>query len=588
MPTRLLLALLLSAAFAVAAEPKPNVLVILADDQGWGDIASNGNMMVRTPNIDGLGHDGATFQRFFVCPVCSPTRAEFLTGRYHTRGGVTDVTHGGERLNPDVKTIADTFRAAGYATGAFGKWHNGSQWPYHPNARGFTEYYGFTSGHWGEYFDPPLEHNGTPVRGHGYITDDLTDHAIAFIEQNKSRPFFCYLPFNTPHSPFCVPDKYWDRHKEQPVTQRGELGDKEDLTVTRAVAAMNESIDDNVGRVLHRLEELHLADNTIVVYFSDNGPASRRWNGGMKGIKGSTDEGGVREPCFFRWPGKIPAGASLPQIAGAIDLLPTLATMAHVPLLSGKPLDGRDVSPLLLTSDAAAHWPDREIVQTFRGKTSVRSQRYRLDSAGALFDMVNDPGQTKDISGDQPEVTARLGKVLADWKASVGFKPGPKGQEDHRPFTLGYREFPVTPLPARDGVPHGGIQRSAKAPNCSYFVNWKSPDDSITWDVEVHTAGDYDVELDYTCPEVDAGSTVELSFGNAKVSGKVAPAWDPPLITGQDRAPRQSESTMKDFHPLRLGKIHLDAGRGDLTLRATQIPGKSVMDLRIVRLTLRQ
>jgi hypothetical protein len=351
---------------------------------------------------------------------------------------------------------------------------------------------------------------------------------------------------------------------------------------------MNESIDDNVGRVLHRLEELHLADNTIVVYFSDNGPASRRWNGGMKGIKGSTDEGGVREPCFFRWPGKIPAGASLPQIAGAIDLLPTLATMAHVPLLSGKPLDGRDVSPLLLTSDAAAHWPDREIVQTFRGKTSVRSQRYRLDSVGALFDMVNDPGQTKDISGDQPEVTARLGKVLADWKASVGFKPGPKGQEDHRPFTLGYREFPVTPLPARDGVPHGGIQRSAKAPNCSYFVNWKSPDDSITWDVEVHTAGDYDVELDYTCPEVDAGSTVELSFGNAKVSGKVAPAWDPPLITGQDRAPRQSESMMKDFHPLRLGKIHLDAGRGDLTLRATQIPGKSVMDLRIVRLTLRQ
>jgi arylsulfatase A-like enzyme len=586
-----------------AAETKPNVVVILADDQGWGDISSNGNRMVRTPSIDSLGRDGATLQRFFVCPVCSPTRAEFLTGRYHTRGGVTDVTRGGERLNTDVKTIADAFRAAGYATGAFGKWHNGSQWPYHPNARGFTEYYGFTSGHWGEYFDPPLEHNGEPVRGKGYIADDLAGHAIEFIEQNKERPFFCYVPFNTPHSPFCVPDEFWNRHQDQAIDQRGELGDAEDIGITRSVLAMNENVDANVGRILKRLEELHLAENTIVVYFSDNGPASRRWNGGMKGIKGSTDEGGVREPCFFRWPGKIQAGASLPQIAGAIDLLPTLASMAQVPVPAEKPLDGRDISPLLLTTDAAAHWGDRSIVQAFRGKASVRTQKYRLDNAGALFDMVADPGQQKDVSAELPEIKAQLTKTLEEWKASVAFKPVGKGEDD-RPFTVGYPEFPMTPLPARDGVPHGGVKRSAGAPNCSYFVNWKTKEDRITWDIEVHTSGEYEVEFLYTCPQGDEGSTVALEFlagfsGNdfvnegaltvrTTVSGKVAPAWDPPLITGQDRAPRRSESTMKDFHALKLPAIHLEKGRGELSLRATEIPGKSVMDLRLVRLTLKK
>jgi arylsulfatase A-like enzyme len=170
---------------------RPNVVVILADDQGWGDLSVHGNTNLNTPNIDSLARDGALFERFFVCPVCSPTRAEFFTGRYHPRGGVYSTSTGGERLNLDEKTIGDTFKAAGYATGAFGKWHNGMQYPYHPNARGFDEFYGFCSGHWGNYFSPVLEHNGTLVRGNGYITDDLTEHALAFIEQNKDRPCFC-------------------------------------------------------------------------------------------------------------------------------------------------------------------------------------------------------------------------------------------------------------------------------------------------------------------------------------------------------------------------------------------------------------
>src|SRR5687767_670870 len=212
--------LAVSRANAAAASRPPNIVVFLADDAGWGDYGINGNKLARTPNIDSIGREGAQFDRFFVSAVCAPTRAEFLTGRYHSRGGVRGVSTGQERLNIDEKTFAEAFKAAGYATGCFGKWHNGSQWPYHPNARGFDEYYGFTSGHWGEYFDPPLEHNGRPVRGKGYIADDLTSHALQFIERNRDKPFLCYIPFNTPHSPWAVPDEDWRRFKDKAIVQQ--------------------------------------------------------------------------------------------------------------------------------------------------------------------------------------------------------------------------------------------------------------------------------------------------------------------------------------------------------------------------------
>ncbi len=558
---------------------RPNILIILADDQGWGDLSVHGNTNLRTPHIDSLARDGALLERFFVCAVCAPTRAEFLTGRYHSRGGVRGVSTGQERLNTDEKTIADAFKAAGYATGAFGKWHNGSQWPYHPNARGFDEYYGFTSGHWGEYFNPPLEHNGRFTRGKDYIADDLTDHALAFIEENRARPFFCYLPFNTPHSPFCVPQEFWDRFKDKPIGLRARSDQKEELEVTRCVLAMCENIDWNVGRLLRKLDDLRLSDNTIVIYFSDNGPNSWRWNGGMKGRKGSTDEGGVRVPFFIRWPGKIKGGTKVREIAGAIDLLPTLTSLAGVPRVGDKPLDGKDIAPLLLGS--AGTWPDRMIFSHQNGQVSVRTQPYRLDARGALFDMEADPGQTTDIAARQAEVAAKLRQAVAAWRKDVL----PKGP-DERPFPVGYRQFPMTPLPARDGVPHGNIQRSAGAPNCSYFVNWTTPEDRMTWDIEVHTAGEYDVAIYYTCPPSDAGSTVELNFQGSAVRGQVAPAWDPPLLDNQDRVPRKGESIMKEFRPLSLGTMHLDQGRGPLTLRALTVAGRQVMDVRLITLTL--
>ena len=566
---------------AAAHAKQPNVVVFLADDQGWGDLGVSGNDDARTPNIDSLAKDGVSFDRFFVCAVCAPTRAEFLTGRYHPRTGVRGVSTGLERLNVDEKTVAQVFKEAGYATGAFGKWHNGTQWPYHPRARGFDEYYGFTSGHWGEYFDPPLDHNGSMVRGSGYISDVFTDRAIAFIEANRERPFFCYVPYNVPHSPFAVPQKYWERWKDAPISMPGNGGKGDDPLVTRCASAMNENMDWNVGRVLRKLEELNLTGDTIVVYFTDNGPNSGRWNGGMRGRKGSVDEGGVRSPLLVRWPGGLPAGRVVPEIAGAIDLLPTLAALAGVPLRTEKPLDGKDLSGLM--KEARPDWPGRTIFSHHAGRVSARNQQYRLDDRGRLYDMVADPGQTKDVAHERPEVAEGMRRAVALWRRDVL----PDRGKDDRPFPVGYREFPSTVLPARDGVPHGGVKRSAGAPNSSYFVHWTSVDDFITWDVEVNTSGRYEVTLYYTCPEQDAGSVVELSLGGAKVSGEVTPGWDPPLYTNQDTIPRPpAESRMKEFRPLKLGVVRLEKGRGLLTLRALEVRGKRVMDVRQVMLTL--
>lgn len=584
-------------AFAAA---KPNVVIMLADDSGWGDYSFTGNANLKTPQIDSIGRHGAVLDRFYVCSVCAPTRAEFLTGRYHSRGGVRGVSTGQERLNLDEKTIADAFKAAGYATGAFGKWHNGSQWPYHPNARGFEEYYGFTSGHWGEYFDPPLEHNGRLVRGQGYVANDLADHALAFIERNQARPFFCYLPFNTPHSPWAVPQEYWQRFKDYSIKLRARPGDPEELEQTRCALAMVENLDWNVGRVLKRLDELKLADNTIVIYFSDNGPNTWRWNGDMKGRKGSTDEGGVRSVFFLRWPGGgIRPGTVVREIAGAIDLLPTLTAMAGIPRVGDKPLDGKNLSPLLRDGLRPA-WPDRLIFSHQNGNVSARSQQYRLDNTGALFDMVADPGQKQNLVAEKPEIATKMSEAVLAWRKEVlgrvvapgdvakGKGKGKGGSglpPDDRPYPVGYPEFPVTPLPARDGVPHGEIKRSASAPNSSYFVNWKSKDDSMTWDIAVNTTGSYDVTILYTA--ADPGSTIELGFNGSKLTGKVAPAWNPPLYTNQDTIQRPAaESKMKEFRPLKLGTLRLESGRGPLTLRALDVPGASVMEVRAIYLTL--
>ena len=582
-----LLVLLVIPIGSLQAAERPNVVVILTDDQGWGDLSLNGNKNLQTPRIDALARAGVQFDRFYVCPVCSPTRAEFLTGRYHPRSGVFSTSAGGERINLDEMTIGQTFQAAGYATAAFGKWHNGMQYPYHPNARGFEEYYGFCSGHWGNYFDPMLEHNGKIVRGKGFIIDDLTNRAMQFIEENREKPFFVYLPYNTPHSPMQVPDRFWNKFKDRELVMHHLNPKRENLSHIRAALAMCENIDWNVGRILEKLDALKLSQDTIVVYFCDNGPNGVRWNGGMKGRKGSTDEGGVRSPLLIRWPGRIAAGKTIPQISAAVDLLPTLADLAGIPVASKKGLDGLSLKPLLVGS--AKRWPDRMIYSHWRGRVSVRTQQFRLDDQGKLFDMQKDPGQLQDVAKQHPSVAIELRRNKEGWARTL--LPGLK--QPPRPFVIGHPEFKYTQLPARDGVASGNIKRSNRFPNCSYFTNWTRLDDTISWEVEVASTGTYEVEIYYTCPQKDVGSTfaLQLRSNNPRISsppalrGRVSVAHDPPVQGAEHDRLRRQESYVKDFKSLKLGRMELSEGTGKLTLQALEIPASQVMEMRLIMFT---
>jgi arylsulfatase A-like enzyme len=579
------LILFIAASQIQAALPKPNILVILTDDQGWGDLGMNGNSDLSTPHIDSLARDGVSFDRFYVSPVCSPTRAEFLTGRHHPRSGVRGTSRGGERMNADEETIADVFKAAGYATATFGKWHSGMQYPYHPNGRGFDEFYGFCSGHWGHYFSPQLEQNGKLVKGDGYVIDDFTNRAAGFMEQQHAagKPFFVFLAYNTPHSPMQVPDRWWKKFENNELTHDHPGRKKEDLNHTRAALAMCENIDWNVGRLLAKLHDLKISEETMIMFFSDNGPNGRRWNGGMKGIKGSVDEGGVRSPLLVRWPGKVPQGKRVAPVSAAIDLLPTLAAMADIPLQSPKPLDGISLAPLLVDPDqTAADWPERMIFSHWNGKVSVRTQRFRLDADGRLFNMTADPGQESDVSSDHPETTRELKAAVAEWRKSVLKGVG----NDKRPFVIAHPAVPWSVIPARDAIAHGEIERSSVHPNCSYFLNWTSASDKITWDVEAGATGKFEVEIWYACPKKDVGSTIELSLGKSRLAGKITEAHDPPLRGHESERVPRTESYVKDFRPMKLGVMSIEKGSGTLTLRALEIPGSQVMEFR--QLTLKR
>jgi arylsulfatase A-like enzyme len=545
---------------------QPNVVVILTDDQGWGDLSFHGNTNLSTPNIDSIARVGVRFDRYYVCPVCSPTRAEFLTGRYHPRCGVRGVSEGHERMNLDERTIAQHFGGAGYATACYGKWHNGSQYPYHPLARGFQDFYGFCSGHWGDYYSPQLEHNGKLVQGQGYIIDDLTNHAIKFIESNAKDKFFLYLSLPSPHSPMQAPDRFWQRHKDRNYAMKARDEDQEDVNFTRAAMAMVESVDENVGRVLSKLDQLGISKQTIVVFFCDNGPNSIRWNADMKGRKGSTDEGGVRSPLFMSWPGKIEGGRLISQICGAIDLVPTLADLAGVPVVLPKPLDGVSLKPLLTGEKVS--FANRMIFSHWNRQVSVRTQQYRLDANGQLFDMVADPGQRRNVAAQRPDIAKELQLAVAQYKSSVLGELS----EQPRPFSVGHPDFHSTILPARDGVPHGNVQRSAKAPNCSYFTNWTSTDDSMTWLIDVLEKGRFEVEMHYACSESAVGTQIELSFAGNTTRAVVEKANDVPAYgAAHDLVPRKGESYVKNFVPLSLGTIELAQGVDQLKLQALHI-----------------
>ena len=558
----------------------PNVILIISDDQGWGDLSLNGNLDLTTSHIDHLGETGVRFDRFYVSPVCSPTRAEILTGRHHVRGGVFSTSRGGERLDIDEETMAEVFKTAGYQTAAYGKWHNGMQAPFHPNSRGFDDFYGFCSGHWGNYYNPLLERNGNIVRGNGFIIDDLTQHGIDFIEKNKNQPFFLYLPYNTPHSPMQVPDRFWKKYKDKKLNQIGSEGPPKNqyqIDHTRAALAMCENIDWNVGRIIEHLKKSDLLEKTIVIYLSDNGPNGNRWNGNMKGRKGSTDEGGVRSPMIINWPGEIPEGKIVNQIASGIDLLPTLKDLTGIKSQPKKPMDGISLQPLIMEKKPS--WENRNIYNYWRGKLSLRSQNYRLDYQGQLFDMINDPGQTTDISIDRPQVLKELLEAKEQWKKTVLAELPNK---DKRPFYIGHTSLQTTQIPARDGLPHGELKRSNRFPNCTYFTNWINQKDSITWEVEVHKAGNFEVTVYYSCEEDAVGSVFEVSFGKAKIQGKIAEVHTTEEYGAEEDRVIRQESYVKDFKPLKIGVISLQKGKGTLKIKGIKKNGRELMDFRLM------
>ncbi|MDB4422201.1 arylsulfatase, partial [Akkermansiaceae bacterium] len=515
---------------------------------------------------------GVSFDRFFVCPVCSPTRAEFLTGRYHPRSNVYSTSAGGERMDLDEMTIADLFQKSGYATGAFGKWHNGMQFPYHPNGRGFDEFYGFCSGHWGNYFSPMLERNGEIVEGKGFCIDDFTTQAMEFMEKSKakSQPFFAYLPYNTPHSPMQVPDEYWGRFTHKNLKMKA--GDRH----LRSALAMCENLDYNVGRVLAKLDQLKVAKNTIIVWFHDNGPNGKRWNGGMKGRKGSVEEGGCRSPLFIKWPGRIKKGRQIEQIASVRDLLPTLCELAGIKALPPSPLDGKSLVALINNSEA--EWEDRIFVNQWKSKFGVRSQNYRLGAKGELFDMTSDPEQLKPIKNEK--VSRKLRKALAKYKTEV--LPGYGGGKDERGFVIAHPGSKLTQLPARDAVATGGLKRSNRFPNDSYFESWNSIDDRITWKAEAGESGAFEVEIFYATKS--GGAKYRLSFKGDELDFVIPNAHDvPKLGAGEDRSPR-NESYTKDWARLKVGRIELTKGKGELVLEALKIPGNEAMEFRLLTL----
>lgn len=557
---------------------KPNVIVILTDDQGWGDLSYHENHNLETPNIDALAINGAVLENFFVQPVCSPTRAELLTGIYAPKLGVHSTSSGGERMNLGETTIAEIFKNSGYATAAYGKWHNGMQPPYHPNARGFDDFYGFCSGHWGNYFSPMLERNGKLVTGNGFLVDDLVDKGIEFVQKNQNTPFFLMLPINTPHSPMQVPEPFWDRFKAKELEMKY-VGEGEDENFTRAALAMVENIDWNIGRLMGELDELELTDNTIVVYLSDNGPNSWRWNDGMRGKKGSTDEGGVKSPCFIQWPFKIKKNTELSEITAAIDLLPTLTSLANLEYKTKSSIDGRDLSPLLLQKNLS--WPDRQIFNHWNGKTSVRSQNYRLDAENRLYEIFRDKGQKDDISNLMPDLRDSLVDIKHKWEMTSLQTIRDKTPA---PFTVGHPDFQYTQLPARDAVAYGAIERSNKYPNDSFFLNWASTNDSIVWNVEVLKDGWFDVDLYYTMKAKNAGVALELKYGSHSLLTEVNHPHDPPLSGMEDDRVVRIESYVKEFKPAHLGRIYLENGSGPLVLKALEIPGSEAVDARLLQL----
>ncbi len=416
---------------------RPNVVFVLTDDQGYGDLSCHGNPVVKTPHLDALHGESVRLTDYHVGPTCAPTRAGLLTGHYANSTGVWHTIGGRSLLRSDEISMADYFGRSGYATGIFGKWHLGDNAPYRPQDRGFDTVVvhggggvGQTPDYWGNsYFDDSYWDGKSHTRYEGYCTDIWFQEALKFIERNRSKPFFCYIPTNAPHSPHIVDPAYSDPYLAvTPHEERAKF------------YGMLANIDENVGGLRRRLAELGLAENTIFIFMTDNGSAGgvevdedqyvvSGFNSGMRGQKGSEYDGGHRVPFFLHWPeGGIDSGRDVEALTANVDILPTLIDMCGLENEIDNSFDGRSLAGLMLPDgQGEMDWPDRALVTDSQRltypvkwrKSAVMTGSWRLVNGRALYAIKDDPEQRDDVAGDHPEVAARLRLAYEDWWRKV-------------------------------------------------------------------------------------------------------------------------------------------------------------------------
>jgi arylsulfatase A-like enzyme len=428
---------------------QPNIIFIICDDLAWGDLACHGNPVpTKTPHLDAMYADSTRLTRHCSGPLCTPARAGILTGRWHLRTGAFDTYCGRATLDPGEPTIARILQKAGYTTGCFGKWHLGDNYGSRPMDVGFAESLVHLAGGIGQpgdryenhereaqsYFDPVLVRQGQPEQSTGYCSDVFTDACVDFIDRHAQVPFFAYLAFNAPHSPFQIDDVWADPYRQAGVNE----------THAR-LYGMVSNIDDNVGRVVAKLEQLQLTEETLVVFTSDHGPCAsaqnrdgapgerHRWNAGLRDVKGSMYQGGVQVPSFWHWPGQMAAGRDVAQLSTTVDVLPTLAQISGAGLPEAA-VDGISLAPMLT---AGAEIAERTVcMQWHRGDAPVRyrnyaaiTQRWKLtrpheEAADELYDLQRDPHEVADIAAAHPDVVTQLRQQYDAWFDDVGATRG--------------------------------------------------------------------------------------------------------------------------------------------------------------------
>ena len=407
-------------------EKRPNVILIMTDDQGYGDLACHGNTILDTPNMDRLHSQSVRFTNFHVSPTCAPTRAALMTGLYTNRTGVWHTIGGRSLLRKDKVTMAEVFKENEYHTAIFGKWHLGDNYPFRPQDRGFLEVLVHGAGGVGQtpdffdndYFNDTYIHNGKLEEYRGYCTDVWFREAIEYIERQKDNPFFCYISTNAPHSPFYVDNKYSKAYEGIKNIPSNEF------------YGMITNIDDNIGILTRKIEDLGISDNTILIFMTDNGSSMgdkkieniTAFNAGMRGKKNSEYDGGHRVPFFVKYPnGKLEAGKDVNNISAHIDVLPTLIELCGLKLNKPIDFDGKSLIPLINCSDE--NWSERLLITDSQRvehpikwrKSAVMSDNWRLVNGEELYNMVDDPGQTNDVALKEPKKVEKFRKAYDTW-----------------------------------------------------------------------------------------------------------------------------------------------------------------------------